>query len=114
MTGTAANPDAAPQPAPLTVAQAKANLLAQGEAAQLEVEQLVERAKVDVHEVIGGVRKVIPWAAAAALGAGLLMGRKGRHRVAGSASEKLRWLAATLGPLAWDLFLKSRGGRGAG
>jgi len=113
MTKPEPNPDAQPQPAPLTVAQAKANLLAQGEAAQLEVEQLVERARLDLHEVIRSARRAVPWAAAAALGAGLLMGRKGRRRVAGTASEKLRWLATTLGPFAWDLLLRSRGGRGA-
>ncbi len=95
----------------LTVAQAKANLLAQGEATQREVEALVERARVDVQGVVSNLKRTVPWAAAAALGAGLLMGRNGRRRAAANASERLRWLATTLGPLAWDLFLKSRAGR---
>lgn len=112
MSDPAANPAPEPPAPKPTVAEAKANLLAQGEATQREIAALIERARVDVNGLAAGLKRAAPWAAVGALGVGLLLGRGGRRRAAGNMAERLRGLAVTLGPLAWDLFLKNRGKRG--
>jgi hypothetical protein len=75
---------------------------------------------VDVHETVASVKRAVPWAAAAALGAGLFVGRRKRRTrraeaegesgggTAGAAVSGVKWAVTTLGPIAMDWFLRAR------
>jgi hypothetical protein len=116
---------------PLTVAQAKANLLAQGERGQREIEAFIDRVRGEVQEKIAGVRKAAPWAAAAALAAGFVVGkrrrrRSGRGMQGGSGDDAdarrgeqsvtsmgVKWAVTTLAPIAIRALRRAAAARAA-
>jgi hypothetical protein len=105
-----------PKPPPMTVAQAKANLLVHGEIASREIDAFISRTKADVEQTVGSLKKAVPWAAAAALGAGLFMGKRrsggggggGKRAASGGTASTVKWAATTLAPIALRMIRSAR------